>query len=84
MQLPHESTLNERQTDYTPPKSFTAQIRVSLIAAPNDSLLEALMNYDFVRQQYTLIGEIERNNAYGNTSMCVKSRHIRKFCYCAP
>jgi hypothetical protein len=82
IQLPHESTLNERQTDYTLPKAFKAQIRVSLVATPNDAQLEALMNYDFVRQKFSLIGEIDRNNKYGNTSICVQNRHLRKLCYC--
>ena len=40
------------------------------------------MKFDASVNRFELIGEIERNNKYGNTSSCIDNRHLRKFCYC--
>lgn len=50
--------------------------------APSNAILEALVVRDFDANLWYVTGEIDRNNAYGNSSYCVTSPVLKKTCYC--
>lgn len=49
---------------------------------PSNAILEALVVYEFDTGLWYVSGEIDRNNAYGNSSYCVKNPVLKKTCHC--
>ncbi len=65
-----------------PVRGFHVNFRVTVLVEPNDALLEAVVKKSVDSGSFRVEGDIERNNAYGNTSLCVADRQLRKICYC--
>ena len=68
--FPKNVKTNERTDAYS----------VVLETFPGGGVFEGLMIRDYTK--YKQVGEINRINAYGNQSHCVKTRSLREFCYC--
>lgn len=48
---------------------------------PGNAIFEATVNY-FVDSGWEITDDISRTNKYGNTSICVPEKPLRRYCYC--
>ena len=48
---------------------------------PGNAMFEATIDYS-VDKGMKLLGDVSRTNKYGNTSICVPERPLRRYCYC--
>lgn len=81
--LPHQSTLNDVQVGKRIPKGgFYVSYRIVIETQPGGALFESIVKYYSDGDSFAVEGDVDRNNAYGNSSFCVTSSILKKFCYC--
>uniref|UniRef100_A0AC34F682 Uncharacterized protein n=1 Tax=Panagrolaimus sp. ES5 TaxID=591445 RepID=A0AC34F682_9BILA len=62
---------------------FYVMFRVALIVKPSMAFLEGTIRHLISDENdYTIIGDINRINKYGNQSSCVNIPLLRKYCFC--
>lgn len=44
--------------------------------------LQGMLRNSIADDTFTVIGDVNRINQYGNQSLCVHSAMLRKYCYC--
>jgi hypothetical protein len=63
--------------------SFYVMFRVAIIVKPSNAFLEGTIRHLISDENdFTIIGDINRINKYGNQSSCVNIPLLRKYCYC--
>ncbi|CAI2354371.1 unnamed protein product [Caenorhabditis sp. 36 PRJEB53466] len=83
VRLPMMSVVNDVKSVDTPLQSFSLQYHVVIRAKPPSSaLIESTLEHNLKTDSWSSLGEIERNNKYGNTSFCVNDRILKKICHC--
>lgn len=59
--------------------------RVTIVCkAPSNAVIEGVVIKRLDSGNWEPMGELERNNKYGNTSSCVADRVMKKICHCIP
>ncbi|KAE9553123.1 hypothetical protein FO519_003676 [Halicephalobus sp. NKZ332] len=61
---------------------FYVMYRVTVKAFPSGAFFEGTVRHSVNSDGYTVIGDINRINKYGNQSSCVQSALLRKYCFC--
>lgn len=61
---------------------FYINYRINIETSPSGAFFEAMLRYSFVDNNFSVIGDVNRINKYGNQSLCVSSALLKKFCYC--
>ena len=56
--------------------------RVTITASPSKGLFEGVVRHLINSDVYTVTGDVNRINKYGNQSTCVQSALLRKYCFC--
>lgn len=83
VRLPMLSVVNDIRSEDTPLQSFSLQYHIVVRAKPpSHALLESTLEHNLKTNAWSSLGEIERNNKYGNTSFCVNDRILKKICHC--
>ncbi|KAE9546439.1 hypothetical protein FO519_010349, partial [Halicephalobus sp. NKZ332] len=60
---------------------FTYRIQFT-VKAPSKALLEGVIYKNKITGDVSTAPDIERNNKYGNTSICVQDQLLKKLCHC--
>lgn len=55
---------------------------VAFQASPSNGWFESTVRYRIVSKQFELSGSVSRLDSYDSQSKCMKSDHLRKYCYC--
>jgi hypothetical protein len=79
-----------RVTVMTKPGGALFEVQVDLGCLPSHSLLicshhthlQGTLSYDLIDSTFTVVGDINRINRYGNSSYCVHTQLLRKYCVC--
>ncbi|ULT89594.1 hypothetical protein L3Y34_008192 [Caenorhabditis briggsae] len=83
VRLPMLSVVNDIKSVDTPLQSFSLQYHIVVRAKPpSNALIESTLEHNLKTDTWSSLGEIERNNKYGNTSFCVNDRILKKICHC--
>jgi len=61
---------------------FYVMYRVTVTVSPSGGLFEGIVRHAIHSDGYTVTGDINRINKYGNQSTCVQSALLRKYCFC--
>uniref|UniRef100_A0AC35G9T5 Uncharacterized protein n=1 Tax=Panagrolaimus sp. PS1159 TaxID=55785 RepID=A0AC35G9T5_9BILA len=62
---------------------FYVMYRVAITVQPSNAFLEGTVRHLISNEKdYTIVGDINRINKYGNQSSCVNIPLLRKYCYC--
>ena len=62
---------------------FYVMYRVAVIVKPSGAFLEGTVRHLIsAENDFTVVGDINRINKYGNQSTCVKTPLLRKYCFC--
>ena len=59
----------------------TQRFRILLMTSPKNALFEGTVDYTS-ENSIQLIGNITRNNKYGNHSSCINIKRLKPFCIC--
>ncbi|EFP07084.1 hypothetical protein CRE_12874 [Caenorhabditis remanei] len=83
VRLPMLSVVKDVKSEDAPLQSFSLQYHIVVRAKPPSyALLESTLEHNLKTDTWSSLGEIERNNKYGNTSFCVNDRILKKICHC--
>jgi hypothetical protein len=52
------------------------------VASPSGAVFEGIARHYTHADVFRVAGEVSRINRYGNTSACIESQVLRKYCYC--
>ena len=64
-------------------KTLVFNYRVQFtVKSPSNALLEGVVYKNAATGEMSVSSEIERNNKYGNTSICVDDQLLKKLCHC--
>ena len=55
---------------------------VTIEVSPAGAIYHGTVRYEASKNIYKLSGEISRLNQYGDSSACLNSHHLKKYCYC--
>lgn len=80
----HRSYKDELQSsESNKPRNYIHLYQITLEVKPSQARFEALVQYNNVSTYYDLVGEdISRINQYGDQSICITEKILRKYCYC--
>ncbi|PAV58895.1 hypothetical protein WR25_08884 [Diploscapter pachys] len=84
IRLPPPKLIDDPQTGQQVPL-VGIEIQYRLVVktqSPSDALIEGIVVKNFDNNEWIVTGEIERNNAYGNSSHCVVDRKLKLICHC--
>ena len=81
MSLPSQHmALNENDPNL---RSLILSYRIQFtVKPPSNALLEGVVYKNKVTGEISISPDIERNNKYGNTSICVDDHILKKLCHC--
>lgn len=81
--LPHQGTLQDVQVgNKIPKRGFYFSYRIVIETYPGGALLEGIVKHFLDNGKLSVEGDVDRNNAYGNSSYCVTKHVLKKYCYC--
>jgi len=82
LKTPINAELILPSTSTAKPKGFEQRIEITLSVDPSDAIFRAQLTRSARSHIWTVKGEVNRINRYGNQSLCVHERFLKPFCYC--
>lgn len=64
------------------PAGFYVDYRITALVEPSRAVFEGSLRYSVAEDKFSVSGEVNRINRYGNQSLCIKEPVLRKFCFC--
>ncbi|XP_054163318.1 uncharacterized protein LOC128961138 [Oppia nitens] len=64
------------------PRGFESRIEITVLAEPSGAIFRGQLIRTVYTPDWTVKGEINRINKYGNQSHCVRQRQLKPFCFC--